>query len=101
MAILAAEWLTAEKHAAIGEKELKRGIRNAGWPGRFEKVLNKPLVYIDGANNEEMSGWPDESPPTSPGGIFTYASALLKISRTRTSSAKSSRFCVMDSLHMF
>lgn len=53
LAILAAEWLTAEKHAAIGEKELKRGIRNAGWPGRFEKVLNKPLVYIDGAHNKE------------------------------------------------
>lgn len=43
----------SRKNAAIGEEELKRGIHKAGWPGRFEKVLNRPLVYIDGAHNKE------------------------------------------------
>ena len=29
-----------------------RGLEKASWPGRFEKVFNKPLFYMDGAHNE-------------------------------------------------
>ncbi len=32
-------------------KEIKRGLLNAKWPGRLEKIKDNPLVYIDGAHN--------------------------------------------------
>ncbi|MDA1477452.1 bifunctional folylpolyglutamate synthase/dihydrofolate synthase [Bacillus changyiensis] len=53
LAILAAEWLTVEKYADIGQEMLRSGIKKAIWPGRFEKILDKPLTYIDGAHNQE------------------------------------------------
>ena len=35
------------------EKEtIYRGLEKASWPGRFEKVFDKPLFYMDGAHNE-------------------------------------------------
>ena len=35
------------------EKEtIYRGLEKASWPGRFEKVFDEPLFYMDGAHNE-------------------------------------------------
>lgn len=35
----------------IGEKEIKVGLEQSFWPGRFEKISDKPLIYLDGAHN--------------------------------------------------
>ncbi|MFN2745056.1 MULTISPECIES: bifunctional folylpolyglutamate synthase/dihydrofolate synthase [Bacillus] len=53
LAILAAEWLTAVQQANISRQALYSGIKKAAWAGRFEKVLDKPLTFIDGAHNKE------------------------------------------------
>ncbi|MBJ8056379.1 bifunctional folylpolyglutamate synthase/dihydrofolate synthase, partial [Bacillus cereus] len=34
-------------------EQVYEGIRQAVWAGRFEKVQDQPLVYLDGAHNEE------------------------------------------------
>ncbi|MFD6441383.1 bifunctional folylpolyglutamate synthase/dihydrofolate synthase [Peribacillus sp. NPDC060186] len=35
----------------IDEKSIRKGIGEAKWNGRFEKISDKPLVIIDGAHN--------------------------------------------------
>ena len=39
-------------HIAISDDAIYTGLASAMWKGRFEKVSNEPLVYIDGAHNE-------------------------------------------------
>lgn len=36
----------------IRVSELKRGLAAARWPGRLERVMDAPGVYLDGAHNE-------------------------------------------------
>lgn len=36
----------------ISRKQVYRGLEKAQWPGRFEKVSDAPLFYMDGAHNE-------------------------------------------------
>lgn len=36
----------------IDEKTIIKGIRNVKWPGRFEKINEKPVIILDGAHNE-------------------------------------------------
>lgn len=40
-----------DKGVAISQEAVLKGLEKAAWPGRFEKVLDKPLFYIDGAHN--------------------------------------------------
>lgn len=40
-----------EKSYPIKEKDLYQGLSKVKWPGRFEKILDSPLFYIDGAHN--------------------------------------------------
>lgn len=35
----------------ISDEDIFLGIKNAQWPARFERVMNMPPVYIDGAHN--------------------------------------------------
>ncbi|MEC3605710.1 bifunctional folylpolyglutamate synthase/dihydrofolate synthase [Bacillus glycinifermentans] len=56
LAVLAAEWLAAENYADISREALRAGLKKAAWAGRFEKVLEQPLTYIDGAHNKEGVG---------------------------------------------
>ncbi len=35
----------------ISEQNIINGIKKAYWPGRFEKISEEPIVYIDGAHN--------------------------------------------------
>lgn len=37
----------------ISDELIKEGIKNAFLPGRFEKISETPLVYIDGAHNPD------------------------------------------------
>ncbi len=34
---------------------VKNGLRNTNWKGRFQKLSDRPLLYVDGAHNE--GGW--------------------------------------------
>lgn len=36
---------------SITDEEIGEGISQARWEGRFEKLSNKPLIFIDGAHN--------------------------------------------------
>lgn len=36
----------------ISREMVYQGLEKAAWPGRFEKIFEKPLFYIDGAHNE-------------------------------------------------
>lgn len=40
------------KGVSISKEEVLAGLAKAQWPGRFEKVSESPLFYIDGAHNE-------------------------------------------------
>ena len=40
------------KGVFISQETVLRGLKKAHWPGRFEKILDEPLFYIDGAHNE-------------------------------------------------
>ncbi|WP_057911552.1 bifunctional folylpolyglutamate synthase/dihydrofolate synthase [Peribacillus muralis] len=48
-ALAIAAVLIAMEH--IDEKSIRKGIAEAKWDGRFEKVSNEPLVILDGAHN--------------------------------------------------
>ncbi|AGB37993.1 dihydropteroate synthase [Natronococcus occultus] len=41
----------ARQVAAVSDEELRRGLRGAHWPGRFEVLETEPLVVLDGAHN--------------------------------------------------
>ena len=36
----------------IPEKAIRAGLQVVNWPGRFERISKKPLIYIDGAHNK-------------------------------------------------
>ena len=37
---------------SLKKETIYRGLEKASWPGRFEKVFDEPLFYMDGAHNE-------------------------------------------------
>lgn len=43
--------ILAEKGYPINRELIYRGLAKASWPGRFEKISDNPLFYIDGAHN--------------------------------------------------
>lgn len=47
--------ILAETGYNISERHIYEGIRDAGWPGRFEKISDKPPFYIDGAHNPDAA----------------------------------------------
>ncbi len=53
LAIMAAQLLNEKKQFVIDSTSIRKGIKKAYWPGRFELVSNEPTVIMDGAHNEE------------------------------------------------
>ncbi|OZM57875.1 bifunctional folylpolyglutamate synthase/dihydrofolate synthase [Lottiidibacillus patelloidae] len=53
LAIMAINYLRVYYSLLIEEEDIKRGLLEASWIGRFETVSTNPLVIIDGAHNEE------------------------------------------------
>lgn len=53
LALMALSYVKTFFALIIEEEELRRGLEKASWIGRFEKMSDKPLVYIDGAHNPE------------------------------------------------
>jgi dihydrofolate synthase/folylpolyglutamate synthase len=37
----------------VGEKAVREGLERVSWPGRFEVMLSRPTVILDGAHNGE------------------------------------------------
>lgn len=52
LAVIAADFLN-QAGFQVTEDSIRRGLREAYWPGRFEILSEKPLVVIDGAHNKE------------------------------------------------
>lgn len=52
-AVLAVEALTVlqEKGFWVSEEELRAGLEKTFWAGRFEKISDHPLAFLDGAHN--------------------------------------------------
>lgn len=53
LSVIAAEYLQQEGSFAITEEAIRRGLKLAYWPGRFEILSEKPFVVMDGAHNDE------------------------------------------------
>ena len=50
-AATAALVLSESKHFRLEDRNIERGIANVSWPGRLERLSEKPAVYLDGAHN--------------------------------------------------
>ncbi len=50
-AATAARALSESSQFRIEERNIERGIANVSWPGRLERLSEKPAVYLDGAHN--------------------------------------------------
>lgn len=53
LSIMAAQYLNHVHAFKLTEKEIRIGLKNAFWPGRFEILSDQPTVIIDGAHNDE------------------------------------------------
>ncbi|MCQ6273508.1 bifunctional folylpolyglutamate synthase/dihydrofolate synthase [Bacillus sp. V3B] len=53
LAVKAAMLLDKEHALRIGENDIREGLKDAYWPGRFELVSDNPILILDGAHNEE------------------------------------------------
>lgn len=51
LAAATAASLLGERGFAIEGEAIERGIRNARWPGRLERLAERPAVYLDGTHN--------------------------------------------------
>ncbi|MCM1535103.1 MAG: bifunctional folylpolyglutamate synthase/dihydrofolate synthase [Clostridium sp.] len=56
-AILAVEAVRslADRGFAVKEEDLRRGLKETEWRGRFEVIRKKPLFIVDGAHNEDAA----------------------------------------------
>jgi len=43
--------LLAERGFRLTDESIEHGIRSARWPGRLERLQERPTVYLDGAHN--------------------------------------------------
>jgi dihydrofolate synthase/folylpolyglutamate synthase len=43
--------ILAQRGFSIGDETIERGIRSVRWPGRLERLLEHPAVYVDGTHN--------------------------------------------------
>lgn len=50
-AATAARVLSESRKFHIEDQDIERGIANVKWPGRLERLSEKPAVYLDGAHN--------------------------------------------------
>ena len=48
---LAAARMLAERGAPIDDDAIARGIASTAWPGRLERIGERPEIYVDGAHN--------------------------------------------------
>jgi dihydrofolate synthase/folylpolyglutamate synthase len=51
LAAATAAVLLAQRSYPITDEMIERGIRSVSWPGRLERLQERPTVYIDGTHN--------------------------------------------------
>jgi len=51
LAAVTAARLLATRGFSITQEAMERGIRTARWPGRLERLSERPAVYLDGTHN--------------------------------------------------
>jgi dihydrofolate synthase/folylpolyglutamate synthase len=51
VAAVTAAWRLSQDGFHIGRSAIAKGLQSTSWPGRLEKVLERPLVLLDGAHN--------------------------------------------------
>jgi dihydrofolate synthase / folylpolyglutamate synthase len=51
LSAIAAARLLAERGFPIGDAAIARGLASVHWPGRIERVCERPAVYLDGTHN--------------------------------------------------
>ncbi len=64
LAAVTAAQLLAQRGFSIADETIERGIRAVRWPGRLERLLERPAVYVDGTHNpagarELLKFWED------------------------------------------
>jgi dihydrofolate synthase/folylpolyglutamate synthase len=45
--------LEQARELPVSETAIRQGLKNVFWPGRFEVLLRRPMVILDGAHNRE------------------------------------------------
>ncbi|WP_242824182.1 glutamate ligase domain-containing protein [[Clostridium] dakarense] len=53
LALSVIKYLVDTKELEISEENIRKGLINTKWPGRIEKIKEKPIFIIDGAHNED------------------------------------------------
>jgi dihydrofolate synthase / folylpolyglutamate synthase len=53
LAVMTAQSIHQGEDFSISEVAIRKGLKTAYWPGRFEILSKDPLVIIDGAHNDE------------------------------------------------
>ncbi|WP_423799234.1 bifunctional folylpolyglutamate synthase/dihydrofolate synthase [Neobacillus sp. SAB-20_R2A] len=53
LAVSAVLYLNQHASISVTEQAIRKGLKKAYWPGRFEVLSENPLVIIDGAHNDE------------------------------------------------
>ncbi|HBI03890.1 MAG TPA: bifunctional folylpolyglutamate synthase/dihydrofolate synthase [Paenibacillaceae bacterium] len=53
LALMALQVLKSYYAMYIEEEHIRQGLIKTSWPGRFEKINEKPTIILDGAHNEE------------------------------------------------
>lgn len=51
VAAVAAAWRLSREGFSIPHRAIEEGLRRATWPGRLEKIQDRPSVILDGAHN--------------------------------------------------
>jgi len=51
LAAATAARLLSEREFQVSDQAIEQGIRSAKWPGRLERLQEKPAVYLDGTHN--------------------------------------------------
>lgn len=44
-----------EKGFSVTEEQLRKGLRETRWPGRFTMIKKRPIFIVDGAHNEDAA----------------------------------------------
>jgi dihydrofolate synthase/folylpolyglutamate synthase len=55
LAIGLAKSLEKKTRLKISDEAVRRGVLDARWPGRLEKISDRPVVLLDGAHNAESA----------------------------------------------
>ncbi len=53
LALSVIKFLEQSKNLNISEESIRAGLINTKWPGRIEKIMERPIFIIDGAHNED------------------------------------------------